>query len=82
MDHAGMDHGGMDHGGMDMGNKCNMNVGVPFLKKTPPLILMHTSDALHLGHYESMHHLPLVAHHLDFHPPYLSRRGSNTHSWL
>lgn len=43
---------------------------------------MYISDALHLGYYKSMHHFPLVARHLDLHPPHLPRRRRYTHSWL
>ena len=43
---------------------------------------MCVPDALHLGYYQPMHHLPLVAHQLDIHSPHLPRCDSNTHSWL
>lgn len=46
------------------------------------LDLMYTTDAVHLGYHKPMHHLPLVACQLDFHPPRLPRRGCNPHSWL
>ena len=76
-----MDHGGMDHGGMDMGHKCNMNVGHSLPSKRD-LLLTYTPDALHLGHDEPLHRLPLVAHQLDLHPPRLPRCGSDTYGRL
>ena len=76
-----MDHGGMDHGGMDMPAMCNMNVRTPCLSTLDA----HTEvapDAFHVGHNESLHSLPLVAHPLDIHAPHLPRRRSAPHSWL
>ena len=78
---SSMDHGDMDHGGMDMGHMCNMNVRY-FIPFKSSLKLIHMIDAVHLGYYESMHHLPLVACHFDVHSPHLPRRCCNPHSWI
>lgn len=70
-----MEHGGMDHGGMDMGDgpMCNMNVRIS-LADIPELHAKTALDALHMGHDESLHNLPLVARPLNIHSPRLPRR--------
>jgi hypothetical protein len=80
MDHSGMDmssmdHGGMGHGGMDMpSDRCNMNVSDTEILYLLPRLRANNNlaDALHMGHQQPLHHLPLLArprHTLPHHLP-------------
>lgn len=59
MDHSAMGH---DMSSMEM-DRCTMNVCSPLTYPQSKLKLttIYLADALHLGHKESLPHLPLVA---------------------
>ena len=83
MDHTGhMAHGDLGHGGMDMpsGPMCSMSVS----QKEPTWFvkLRVAADAVYMGHYKPLHHLPLVAHTLDLLSPAFSRRRRPSHCWI
>lgn len=60
MDHGHMGHGDMDHGGMDMGgDSCSMNVR---LLAASVVNRLTSTDALQLGHEESVLDFQVVAY--------------------